>query len=334
MKVCLLRVIGAVISVAAMVSQPPTAAQAQTRDVGPWWPHPDWGAEDQAGASQRVTPEKILGALRMATTGDVYELGHPYEAEMPTYPGRTYSMTLPAIRNDMGGGANQIVGRVEFLASQIGQVGTQFDGLGHIGQVVEMENGDIQRVFYNGYTAEEIDSETGLLKLGIEHVRPIITRGVLVDVAGYKGVERLPHSYEVTVEDVRGALARQGMTPDDIEPGDAILFRYGWSSLWSDPEAFNHNPPGIGVAVARWVAELQPAMVGSDSWATEVLPNPIPELAFPVHQELLTKRGIYNLESMQLDELAEDGVSSFLFIVTTIRFKGATGSPVRPIAVR
>jgi len=307
-------------------------AVAQTREKGPWWPHPEWGAGDQAGASNRITQQKILAALQLAATGKTYELGQVYEQGMPLYGNRSYSMVLPA--KGKAGGENKIIANEEFLSTQIGQVGTQFDGLGHVGQEVTMEDGEKEFVFYNGFTAEEMDSGSGLQKLGIEHIKPIITRGILVDVAGYKGVERLSNSYEVTVEDVRGALKTQGLSEEDIQPGDAVLFRYGWASLWEQPEAYNHNPPGIGMGVAKWAVEKKLVMVGSDSWSTEVIPNPDPKLASPVHQELMMKNGIFNLENLRFEGLIEDEVSEFLFIVTTIPFKGATGSPARPIAIR
>lgn len=307
-------------------------AFAQNRQQGPFWPNTEWGADDQAGASNRITPQKILEALTLATTGKVYELGQVYEQGMPLYPGRSYSMILPS----KGGasGENRIVGNDEFLATQIGQVGTQFDGLGHIGQEVTMENGEVHFVFYNGFTAKEMDSYTGLKKLGVEHVKPIITRGILIDIAGYKNAERLPNSYEVSLDDVKGALEQQGMSEAEISPGDALLFRYGWSSLWENPDEYNNNPPGIGMEVARWAAEKKVTMVGSDSWCTEVIPNPAAGQAFPIHQELMMRNGIYNLENMQLEELAQDSAYEFLFILTTIRFKGATGSPARPVAIR
>ncbi len=100
------------------------------------------------------------------------------------------------------------------------------------------------------------------------------------------------------------------------------------------PKTYNLNPPGIGLEVAAWVIEKKASMVGSDSWPTEVWPNPNPEFQVPVHQELITKNGIFNLENMVFEELVGDGVYEFLFIHTPIRFKGATGSPARPIAVR
>lgn len=314
------------------LSLAPMLTFSQTRESGEWWPNTEWGPQDQAGASNRIDKAKVLDAISLVTTGKTYELGQVYEQGMPLFGNRSYSMILPT--KGPAGSDNRIVGNDEFLATQIGQVGTQFDGLGHIGKEVVMEDGKIENVFYNGFTSREMDTYSGLQMLGIEHVKPIITRGILIDIAGYMDVDRLPNSYEVTVQDVKGALEKKGLTESDIRSGDALLFRYGWSTLWDQPEAYNSNPPGIGLDVARWAAEKKVTMIGSDSWCSEVIPNPNPGLAFPVHQELMMKNGIFNLENMRFDELIEDGITEFLFIVTTIRFKGATGSPVRPIAIR
>jgi kynurenine formamidase len=177
-------------------------------------------------------------------------------------------------------------------------------------------------------------SPYGLRKLGVENVKPFVTRGVLIDVAGFKGVESLSHRYEVTVEDVKGALTKQGLSESAIRDGDALLFRFGWAKHWSNPQEYSTEPPGIGLAVARWVVERRASMVGSDQAGTEVGPSPEPGLNFPVHQELIMKNGIFNLESLNLDELARDRVYEFLFVFTPIRLKGATGSPGRPIAIR
>lgn len=321
-----------VLSIALSVALLPGPAAAQDASEDTWWPHPEWGPDDQAGASNRITPQSVLDALGLVTTGTIYELGQMYEQGMPLYGTRSYSMVLPA--KGPASGDNRLIGNEEYLSTQIGQVGTQFDGLGHIGQEITREDGAVHQVFYNGFTADDMDTPAGLQKLGVEHVKPIITRGLLIDIAGYKGVDRLSNSYEVTVEDVVGALERQGLSEADIEPGDALLFRYGWSALWDQPEAYNTNPPGIGLEVARWIAEKEATMIGSDSWCSEVIPNPEPGQSFPVHQELLMKNGIFNLENMRFDELVADGVTEFLFIVTPIRFKGATGSPARPIAIR
>jgi hypothetical protein len=310
------------------------SALAQTREAGPWWPHPTWGPGDQAGASNWITPEKVLEAVRLVKTGKIYEIGQVYEKGMPMFGGRTYTLLSPGGPTYSFPTANRIVANDEFLCAEIGQVGTQFDGPGHIGMKVTMADGSTQDVYYNGFTGAEMYSPYGLRALGVENVKPILTRGILIDLAGYKGLPNLPARYEASLADVRGALARQGVAESDIRPGDALLFRFGWARFWSDPAKYSADPPGIGLEVARWVVERKASMVGGDQSQTEVGPNPDPGLAFPVHQELIMKNGIFNIENLALDELARDGAWEFLFVFTPVRFKGATGSPGRPIAIR
>lgn len=279
-------------------------------------------------------PEKVVAALKWVKTGKIYEVGHLYSRDMPLFGSRTYSMFIPSSPSGGPMGGNGLIYHDDFLVAEIGQVGTQFDGPGHIGTHIKMADGTEKGVFYNGYTLDEMKSPYGLLKLGIENVNPIVTRGILIDIAGYKGVEALPHSYEVTVADVQGALKKQGIAEPSIQPGDALFFRYGWAKYWNDTAKYNTNPPGIGVAVAKWVVDRKASMIGSDQWCSEVVPNPDANLAFPVHQELITKNGIWNLENMTFEDLARDGAYEFLFIFTPIRFQGGTGSPARPIAIR
>ena len=312
-----------------------SGVSAQTREKGPWWPHPIWGAEDQAGASNWITPAKVLEAVELVSTGKVYRLGQTYESGMPLFGGRTYALHIPGgptYREPFG--KNQLIGNDEFLCTEVGQVGTQFDGFAHIGTRMTMADGTVKDVYYNGFTGEEILGTYGMRQLGIEKIKPIVTRGILIDVAGYKGVERLRKGYEVTVADIRSALARQGMSEESIRAGDALFFRYGWSSLWADPQQYNDSPAGIGLEAARWVVDRQATMIGSDSWTSEVVPNPDRELVFPVHQELLPKNGIFNLENLQFDSLVADGVYEFLFVFAPVPFKGATGSPGQPLAIR
>jgi kynurenine formamidase len=310
----------------------PLVTVAQTREAGPWWPNSEWGPGDQAGASNRITPEKVLAALSIVQTGRIYELGQVYEVGMPLVGTRSYSLSLLATGQVQG--SNAVIFNDEFIATEIGQVGTQFDGLGHIGGEVEFDDGSVDRVFYNGFTASEMNASNGLQQLGVERIKPIITRGVLVDVPGFRNVGRLSGGYEVTMDDVRGALARQGIAESSIAPGDAVLFRYGWAQLWDDPVSYNGALPGIGLEVAAWLVERQVTVTGSDTSSTEVSPNPDPDLSIPVHQELMMKNGIFNIENMSFEELAGEGVYEFLFIATPIRFKGATGSPLRPLAIR
>lgn len=303
----------------------------QTREKGPWWPHPIWGPSDEAGASNWITQQKVVQSLRLVKTGKMYELGHVYERTMPGVTAqRPYSLMVAgpiAVQSQ-----NKFVYNDELVCAAVGQIGTQFDGLGHAAMRMPMADGTEQDVYYNGFTGQEIAGFDGLRKIGIEHVKPIITRGVLVDVAAYKGVDTLPNGYEVTMADVRGALKRQGISDESFSPGDAVFFRYGLARYWnSRPPASGGGRPGIGLEVARWVVERQASMVGSDQAALEVSK---PNLSFPVHQELIMKNGIFNHENLNLDELSSDQAYEFLFVFTPIRFKGATGSPGRPLAIR
>ena len=305
-----------------------TSLEAQTREEGPWWPHPIWGADDQAGGSNWITPEKVLRALSTVKTGKIYELGFTYHRGMPLLGDRSYSMFMPGMPT---GGPYEPRGNVhidEFLCTEIGQVGTQFDGPGHIGQRIEMQDGELETVFYNGFTLDEIRSPYELQNLGVENVKPYITKGILVDVAGYKNVDVLPDGYIVTIEDVIGTLQKQDISADTIEPGDAILFNFGWWREFGQDKYLNINYwPGLDSSVVEWLIEKKISMIGTDAAGDS------PTQQFGVHLDLVMKNGIFNQEFMTFEELLEDQVHQFVFIFTPIRFKGATGSPGRPIAI-
>jgi len=317
------------------------AGLSQTRERGPWWPSPH-GAEDQAGASNYVTAEKILAALQIPRSGETFELGHPYEASMPAFGDRPYYLNVtPPPAPDDGQGR---VALSEYFTGYIGQMGTQFDALAHQGQNVRMADGSYQTVFYNGFTAEDLFATNrgrgGVEALGVEHMKPFITRGVLIDIAGFKGMSSLPAAYEVTMADVRGALERQGMTVDTIEPGDAVLFNYGWAVNWTNPSKYNDSyvgvgenegSPGIYADVARWLVSRKVSLVGADSCCVEVRPRPASD---NVHLILMLGEGIPLLENLDLRELAAARAYEFLFLTLPERIVGATGSPARPIAVR
>jgi kynurenine formamidase len=177
-------------------------------------------------------------------------------------------------------------------------------------------------------------SPYGLLKLGIEHLHPIVARGILIDVAGYRGIDSMEAGEVISMDDVRGALAKQGMSDYSGMPGDAIIFRTGWESHWEDPATYNAGCPGTGMEVARWVAEdIQAGVTGADTWPGDAVPNPDPACVFCVHQYLQTRHGIINQENMKLAEAASMGVYQFAYFYSPTPIRGATGSMGAPVAI-
>jgi kynurenine formamidase len=285
-----------------------------------WYPS-KWGADDQRGAANRITPAKVLEAKSLIMRGQTYQLGHVYEAGMPLFGTRHYSLRIPKVFGPNG--TNQMYYHDEIISGELGQIGTQFDGLGHAG---------IGDLFYNGNRGSEFAKAEGLTKLGIENVGALVTRGVLLDVAALKGQPMLAGGYEITRADIEGALKRENAT---IRSGDVVLFHTGWGSLWmTDNAKFNANAPGIGLDAAQYLIEREIVVAGADTWSVEVVPNPDSSLAFPVHQQFIARNGIYIFENLVTEELARDSAYEFAFIFAPLRLKGATGSPGNPIAIR
>lgn len=318
---------------------PITPAQAQGATVAPpklsgqkWWPS-KWGAADEAGASNHITPAKVLETMKWVKDGKVYKIGRPYETGMPMFGARVFALRIPGAPSGGPFGENQLVYNDEFMAGEIGQIGTQFDALGHIG-IQLGRNGDQNEMhFYNGFTVAEMNGSYGLKKLGVEKLKPIVTRGHLVDIAALKGA-MMDAGQEISLADVRAALARQNMRESDIVAGDGIFFNTGWGSLWmKNNDRYNAGEPGIGLEVARWVIEKDLCITGADTWATEVVPNPDKSLAFPVHSELICKHGILNHENMVFDDLIAERKYQFVYMFTPSPIKGATGSNGCPIAI-
>ena len=308
--------IAAVVAVIVLVAGAAAVGQSDR-----WYPS-RWGADDQRGAANRITPAKVLEAKGLITKGAVYQLGRVYEAGMPVFGSRHYSIRIP--QTFAMPGKNEAVYHDEVISGELGQMGTQFDGLGHVG---------IGELFYNGNRRSDFAKPEGLMRLGIENVGPIVTRGVLIDVARFKGVDQLAPTYEITAGDLTGALQRQRI---EIGSGDVVLVHTGWGSLWmKDNAKFVATSPGIGVAAAELLVKEEVVMVGSDNWGVEVMPNPNADLSAPVHQLFLARNGIYIHENLATEALARDNVRyEFAYVFAPLRLKGATGSPGNPIALR
>jgi kynurenine formamidase len=293
-----------------------------------WSPPPEkercpskWGTTDERGSANHMKPASVLNAVKLIKTGEVIEIGHVLNDKMPFFGTRRFD--VHAKRTFMNQPSNRRGSNEEIVISEIGQVGTQFDGFAH----QTHENS-----WYNCFKVDENSTRSGFTKLGIHNVGALMTRGVLIDVAGYKGVEMLGDTYEITVEDLEGALKKQNLT---LQAGDAVIIHTGWGRLWAKDNArYVKSCPGIGVKAAQWLAAKDPMLLGADNWPVEVSPNPDSQLSLPVHQIALVVHGIHLLENLKLDELAAKNVHEFAFIMQPLKIQGGSGSTVAPIVVR
>jgi kynurenine formamidase len=280
-----------------------------------------WGATDERGSGNHAKPENVLRGTRLIRTGEVIELGHVLSAAMPFFGTRRFDVHTK--RTFMNQPSNRRGSNEEIIITELGQVGTQLDGFVH--QTIEDK-------IYNCARVDDISSRGGFTKFGIDKVGALITRGVLIDVAGLKGVDMLPDTYEITVPDLEQALQKQSLK---LQPGDAVIIHTGWGKLWAKDNArYVKSCPGIGVKAAEWLAKQDPMLVGSDNWPVEVAPNPDPQVSLPVHQIMLVVNGIHLLENMKLDELAAKRVHEFAFAMQPLKIQGGSGSTVAPVAIR
>ncbi len=280
-----------------------------------------WGAADERGAANHVTAASVLQAAKLIRTGEVFELGRVLTGTMPLFGTRSFDLHTKRTNGPLG--TNKRYSNEELVVTELGQVGTQLDMFSHQG---------IDGLLYNCVPIDAVATRSGFQKMGVEKLGTLFARGVLIDVASFKGIEMLPADYEITPGDLQGALARQTLS---LAPGDAVLIHTGWGRLWDqDPARYSGPAPGIGVAAALWLASQDVLLIGSDTTSVEISPNPDKSLDLPVHQIALAVNGIFLLENLKLDDLASKHAQQFALIVEPLKIRGGTGSTVAPIAVR
>jgi kynurenine formamidase len=327
---------GAAVAVLLLAALFPVTSAADGYLPQRWWPS-EWGADDQRGAMNRLTPDKVLAAAKLIERGVVYDMGRVFEEDMPLFTltpeDRKYTLTVPGGPSWGPLGENRLAWNEDYISGHLSQDGTQMDSLAHMATVLG-KPGDQNAVhYYNGFTQHEIGGGRGLSKLGAEHMVPVFTRGILVDVAAYKG-RMLERGEEISLADLLGALKAAGLTENDVQPGDAFFYNTGWGSLWkTDNEKFNSGTPGLSIEAGDWLVKKKVVLVGTDNWAVEAIPHPDPKWFAPNHQKFLVQNGIYIIENLDFSRLLEAGVHRFAFVVAPLPLKGATGSPVRPFAI-
>lgn len=292
------------------------------------WTQSPWGPDDEVGAANHITPESVLAATKLVTTGKTYPLGMVVDRTIPAFAPRSMSLTIlqPNQIETHGLGGNHMTYNDDIFMGWLG-IGPQIDGLGHIG---------IDHVYYNGNKYADFVKADGLTKLGVEKVPPIVTRGVLLDMAKFYGQDIVQEGTPYTREDIMAAAEQQGVV---LRKGDVVLFHSGWLNLLDgedpDPKRYGGVEPGIGISGAEYMAEIGVVAVGADTWGVEAVPfEEGNDGVFKVHQILIPQHGIYLLENMDTRALAADGVNEFLFVLGVTRMKGAVQMMINPVAIR
>jgi kynurenine formamidase len=291
-----------------------------TADVEQFWPS-RYGANDEAGSLNEITPAHVVQAAGLVRRGEVFDLAHVLDDAVPAFPGRSFRqhLTVDLARRI---GENAVNYAIEWVHAP-SQIGTHMDALNHLHEGERM---------YNGHRLADVAAEHGTTRLGVDTLPQVVTRGVLVDVAGLHGAERLAAGHPITVAEVEAALAAADV---GVGPGDAVLFHTGWGRLYAvDNAAYLDGEPGPGMALAEWLVEHRVAITGCDTWSFGPVPAEDPDRPFRVPQWLNTRHGVVVLENLHLDALAAAGAIEFLFVVSHPKLRGATGAWVAPLAIR
>ena len=288
-----------------------------------WWPS-KWGAEDTLGSFNMLGPALTLKAAKLIKTGKTYRLGVETNSKSPAYAPRTFEVHVmyPNQYTNTSLGDNKFNFFDDYVSGWMG-VGSQIDGLGHAAT---------DGVFYNGFLAKDFAKVDGLTKMGVENYPPIVSRGILLDMALCAGKTMVSEGTAWNRAEIMACEKKLGVS---IEQGDVVLFNSGWLSIAdAEPERFIKVQPGLGRDGAKYLAEKGVLAVGADTAALEVIPPEDPKILFPVHQELINYNGIYILENMDTRELAKDQAYEFMFVLGPARVSGAVQMIINPTAIR
>ena len=282
-----------------------------------------WGPDDERGALNHVGPEQVRRATALVRSGEVLRLAQLLSAKTPVPAHRCgLQHFMGRDGGDYAAGAKR-PGGFQFAEDTVVMplhIGTHVDALCHAWYDDKL---------YNGYLGDSLRSTTGAMRLGIEKMPPLVTRGVLLDLVRLKG--RVLHPGEsIGRADLEAAATAAGIRP---ERGDAVLLRTGWLEAQKGVKQVDFNiEPGIDVEAGLWLAQAEVAMIGADNFAVEVLPFPEGKV-FPVHQCLIRDYGIALLEGLMLDPLVASGRHEFMFVASPLPIVGATGSPLAPVVI-
>ncbi len=286
--------------------------------------HSHWGENDELGAANYITPERIVSAAKLVKKGISHPLGIVIEPGMPAFPPRYVSLQVS--QPNLGNTA-ELYGWPSSAHDDVVQmwlgIGPQLDGLGHVGE---------SDIFYNCNKGDEFGLITGLTKLGIENIPPIIGRGVLLNMARHFNVDTMIGGQPITVSDIKSAMRIQKIS---FKEGDIILFHTGWTDgmLSEKPDVWVSSEPGLTNNAARYIASFNPVAVGADTWGLGVVPPIEGDKVFYDHVIFIKEKGIYILETMNTGKLASENIGEFFFVLGQPRLKGAVQMIINPVAM-
>ncbi|MEN9514792.1 MAG: cyclase family protein [Burkholderiales bacterium] len=286
-----------------------------------------WGANDEIGAANYITPQSVLAATKLVKMGQTHPLGIVVEPGMPAFPPRSVSLQIVSPGQHNGRDLTKDFGWPAVYNDDLAQlwfgVGPQLDGLGHLGE---------KNLYYNCNHAFDFVTLTGLTKLGTDKVPPMVARGVLIDMAKHFKVESMAPGQAITPADIDAAMKAQGV---QIRQGDVVLFHTGYTDakLKSDPKTWVSTQPGLTNAAAVHLAKMNPMAVGADTWGLEAVPPAPGDRVFYGHVTFLKEHGIYILETMNTGRLAKESVKEFMFVLGQARVKGAVQMMINPVAM-
>ena len=286
-----------------------------------------WGPDDEIGAANMISNENTLEAVKLIKKGMSHGLGIVIEPGMPAFAPRYTELQVVQPNQHFGRDTTSDFGydityNDDILQMWIG-TGPQLDGLGHIGD---------DDIFYNCNKGEDFSFITGLTKMGIETIPPLVGRGVLVNMAKHHEVSSMYGGQGITREDIKKAIKKQNI---ELKKGDIILFHTGWTDakLKSSPEEWGASIPGITNDAAVYLSEFKPMAVGADTWGLGAVPPIDGDKVYYDHVTLIKENGIYILETMDTGKLAKENVTEFMFVLGQPKLKGAVQMIINPVAL-
>ncbi len=286
-----------------------------------------WGKDDEIGAANHVKPDQVKMAAKLIKKGETHPLGIVVDPNMPAFPPRKMMMQIVQPNQQYGRSLEKDFGWPIVYNDDVTQLwwgtGPQIDGLGHLG-----EDG----MYYNCNDGKDFAALTGLKKMGIHTIPPLVGRGVMIDMAKHKGVAAMEAGQGISSDDIKAAASAQGV---EIRKGDVVLIHTGWTDakLVSDPKAWVSGEPGLTNEAAVYLAGLDVMAVGADTWGVEAVPPVKGDKVFYGHVTLLKENGIYILETMNTGRLAKESVHEFMFVLGQARLQGAVQMIINPVAM-